>query len=176
MSFPGTLWESHHQVNQENVGRNPPAKVVLGWCTQPELQPERRWVRCSNLDTHPHQILTEKRPYNHEKCTDSYSRYWWKLSCWNSCNVQLFFVAIYHPWLLGFSAINHRQSIRGTWCAVSVPLCSSLFHCKQKQTVNHWFSSSDWPSTAVPCPYRGLFLSLKGDKASPSAVLSQISK
>lgn len=55
--FPGTLWGSHPPVNQEDVGRNPAAKMVLGWGPQSELQPERRWVYWSSLVIHPHKII-----------------------------------------------------------------------------------------------------------------------
>lgn len=42
--FPGTLWGSDTQIHEEDMGGNPTAKMVMGWCTKPE-QPERRWVQ-----------------------------------------------------------------------------------------------------------------------------------
>ena len=40
---PGEIWISHQEVVKEDVGRDPPAEVVLGGRTQPDL-PQRKWV------------------------------------------------------------------------------------------------------------------------------------
>lgn len=49
VSFPGTLWGRHPQVKQKDMGRNSPAKMVLGWHAKPELWPERKWVHTEPL-------------------------------------------------------------------------------------------------------------------------------
>lgn len=39
---PGTLRGGHPQVHQEDVGGDTAAEMVLGWRSEPELQPKRK--------------------------------------------------------------------------------------------------------------------------------------